>query len=76
MRVGQVIGATNRLGEMPRERPVHFQEVLATLYRHLGIDTATAQLRDLSGRPQYLTGAHGPISELLGITDPRVTSLP
>ncbi|HUE14268.1 MAG TPA: DUF1501 domain-containing protein [Planctomycetaceae bacterium] len=64
MRVGQVIGATNRLGEIPQERPVHFQEVLATLYRHLGIDIATAQLRDLSGRPQYLTDAHRPIPEL------------
>src|SRR5262249_23616072 len=27
MRTGQVIGATNRLGEYAKERPVHFQEV-------------------------------------------------
>ncbi len=62
---GQVIGATTRLGESVRDRPVHIQEILATLYGHLGIDIATAQLRDFSGRPQYLTGAHGPIPELI-----------
>jgi len=54
MRVGQVIGATNRLGEEAQERPVHFQEIFATLYRNLGIDTQKARLIDPAGRPQYL----------------------
>ncbi len=54
MQVGQVIGATNRLGEEATERPVHFQEIFATLYRNLGIDVATARLIDPAGRPQYL----------------------
>ncbi len=53
-RTGQVIGATDRLGGETVERPVHFSEVLATLYRHLGIDPETTTLPDLSGRPQYL----------------------
>ena len=33
MRTGQAIGATNRLGEFAKERPVDFQEIFATLYR-------------------------------------------
>ncbi len=33
MRTGQVIGSTNRLGEYAVDRPVHFQEVFATLYK-------------------------------------------
>lgn len=54
MRTGQVIGATNRLGEYAKERPVHFQEVLATLYRNLGIDSQQTTLNDPTGRPQHL----------------------
>ncbi|WP_437228152.1 DUF1501 domain-containing protein [Planctomicrobium sp. SH661] len=54
MRHGQVIGATNRLGEYPTERPVHFQEVFATLYKTLGIDVARTTFTDLQGRPQFL----------------------
>ena len=53
MRTGQVIGATDRLGGEPSERPVAFGEVFATLYQRLGIDLATT-IPDLSGRPQYL----------------------
>ncbi|MBS0209652.1 MAG: DUF1501 domain-containing protein [Planctomycetes bacterium] len=55
LRTGQVIGATNRLGEVPKDRPVHFQEVFSTLYHTLGIDAATTTIADPSGRPQYLS---------------------
>jgi hypothetical protein len=54
MRTGMVIGATNRLGEHPIERPVTFQEVWATLYTNLGLDLGTVREFDLRGRPQYL----------------------
>jgi len=64
MKTGQAIGATNRLGEEAAERPIHFQEIFATLYRNLGIDTATARLIDPAGRPQYLT-EQPPIRELI-----------
>lgn len=64
-RRGQVIGATDRLGGIATERPVHFGEVLASLYRHLGIDAARPLLRDLAGRPQYpVDGSHQPLPEL------------
>lgn len=65
LRGGQVLGSTTRWGEEPRNRPVHFREVFATLYDRLGIDVATTQFTDLTGRPQYVIDNHRPISELL-----------
>ena len=55
VRGGQVLGSTNRLGEYAKERPVHFQEIFATLYRNLGIASESTTLIDPTGRPQYLT---------------------
>ncbi|MBM3834800.1 MAG: DUF1501 domain-containing protein [Verrucomicrobia bacterium] len=54
MKTGQLIGATDRLGAEPSERPVKFGEVFATLYHNLGIDVNKTTITDLSGRPQYL----------------------
>lgn len=54
MRTGQAIGRTNRDASSVVDRPVHFQEVFATLYRNLGIDVETATIPDLQGRPRYL----------------------
>ncbi len=64
-RTGHVIGATDRLGGQATERPVHFAEILASLYQHLGIDTSVAKLADLNGRPQYLLDHFGPLPELV-----------
>ena len=65
MRTGQVIGSTNRLGEVPKDRPVHYREVFATLYRNMGIDPETLTLNDLRGRPQYVADQRKPIGELI-----------
>ena len=65
MRTGQVIGSTNRLGEHAKDRPVHMQEIVATLYRNLGIDPMATTLRDPSGRPQYLVDYREPMRELV-----------
>jgi hypothetical protein len=54
MKVGQAIGSTTRDGAEAKTRPVHFQEVFATLYHNLGIDTQTATVPDFGGRPRYL----------------------
>ena len=64
-RSGQVIGATDRLGAEIADRPVHFGEVLAALYRHLGIDPDATKLTDLTGRPQYLLDKTVPMPELV-----------
>lgn len=64
LKLGQVIGATNRLGEYAKERPVHFREVVATLYHTLGIDPTQVTITDPTGRPQYPVEGH-PLPELV-----------
>ena len=62
MRMGQVVGSTTSNGERPRDRPLDPHDVLATIYRHLGIDH-TLQHLDPTGRPLPLTRGE-PIREL------------
>jgi hypothetical protein len=64
MKTGQAIGSTDRLGAYAHSRPVHVQEIVATLYHNLGIDTSTTTIRDPTGRPQYLV-EYSPIQELV-----------
>src|SRR5262245_22638152 len=65
IRAGQVTGAPDRRGERPTDRRVGVGDFLATLYRHLGIDTDGAVLRDPAGRPvPLLQQAGSPIREL------------
>ncbi len=67
MKVGQVIGATDRLGGEPNERPVLFGEIVATLYHCLGIDVNRVTIPDLTGRPQFLVpDGCQPMKELVG----------
>ncbi len=65
LRTGQVIGSTDRLAGHAKDRPVTFQEVFATLYYNLGINTDTATVTDLSGRPTYLVDGVKPLKELV-----------
>lgn len=65
MKTGQVIGSTDRLGGAPKDRPIHFGEVLATLYRNIGINGTDTTVPDLQGRPQYLVDEHQPMPELI-----------
>ena len=65
LRSGQIIGETDRTGGHPVDRPVHVQEMFATLYRQLGIDVDRVKIPDLNGRPRYLVEAdRQPIREL------------
>ena len=66
MHTGQIIGATNHLGEYATERPVHFQEILATLYHNLGIDVENTLIQDRSGRPTRVLERTTPMPELVG----------
>jgi hypothetical protein len=61
---GQVIGKTDSWASRAVGTPYQPQDVLAALYRHLGIDPATKVL-DYSGRPQFLLEHYAPIKELL-----------
>lgn len=66
MKTGQVIGATNRLGEYAISRPTTHQEVFATLYTKLGLDLGKVTIQDMNGRPQFLVEDDtAPIKELL-----------
>lgn len=64
LRMGQVVGATNNKAEYPTERPYSPQDMLATVYRHLGID-ATRKFVDFSGRPISILPFGKPIAELI-----------
>lgn len=65
MKTGQVIGRTDRMGGEPVDRPVHFGEVLSTLYHKLGLDPNKTTVKDLAGRPTYLVDQHQPMPELM-----------
>ena len=63
IRGGRVIGESDSKGAEPKERPVQPQEVLATMYRHLGIDYNKHYL-DHGGRPVPVLPFGAPIDEL------------
>ncbi len=63
-RMGQVIGATNRHGEHPVERPLTPQDLLATVYHHLGINHEKT-IPDYFGRPIHILPSGKVIRELL-----------
>jgi Protein of unknown function (DUF1501) len=46
---GQALGATDKIGAHVIEKPVHYRNILATVYRNLGIDPHTA-IKDVLGR--------------------------
>ena len=63
--MGQVIGATDKLADSAIDRPVHYRDVLATVYAAMGIDP-TGGVTDISGRRlPILTPEAQPIRELL-----------
>ena len=64
IRTGQVIGATDRIAGECTERPVHYQDVIATMYQHLGLNPNAVTVEDTTGRPQYLCDTGRPILEL------------
>jgi uncharacterized protein (DUF1501 family) len=64
LRTGQVVGATNARAEYPTQRPYTPQDVLATIYKHLGIDPKQG-FADPTGRPIPVLGTGEPILELV-----------
>jgi hypothetical protein len=64
LKMGQAIGASTARGELPKDRPYAVPQVLATLYRAIGIDPAMT-FPNGSGRPMYVLDDREPVSELL-----------
>lgn len=64
LRMGQVVGATTSKSEYPVQNPVTPQDLLATVYRHLGIDPQRT-ISDFSGRPIAILPDGKPIAQLI-----------
>jgi hypothetical protein len=64
LKTGQAVGSTDRRGEQPTEKPYTVQQVLATVYRAVGIDPGMT-LPDATGRPVPLLDDREPIRELM-----------
>ncbi len=63
LRMGEVVGQTSSKSEYPIHDPVTPQDLMATVYRHLGIDPSRTFL-DFSGRPVPLLASGRPIARL------------
>ncbi len=64
LKVGQIVGSSDPTGSRPRTKPYRPENVLAMLYRHLGIDPGTT-FADNSGRPRYVLERRELITELV-----------
>lgn len=65
LRMGQVIGETDSRAKRSKSGEINFQNVMATIYRVLGVDPSTT-IPDFNGRPQYLLNNARPIPHLIG----------
>jgi hypothetical protein len=64
LKMGQAVGASTARGERPKDRPCTASQVLATIYKAIGIDPALT-FTNGSGRPMYVLEDRLTISELL-----------
>jgi len=64
LRMGQAVGSTSARAEQPRDRRCTVSQVLATLYRTMGIDPAMT-FTDGTGRPRHILDDREPIAELI-----------
>jgi hypothetical protein len=61
---GVVLGESDALAELPKERPIGHQDVLATMYKLLGVDYAKSYLNE-ANRPVQILNVGRPIEEIL-----------
>jgi hypothetical protein len=61
---GVAYGSTDAKGAAPKDNPVGPDDVLATLYHVLGIDT-TLKFEDKTGRPHPILNSGAPIADLV-----------
>ncbi|MFO0425759.1 MAG: DUF1501 domain-containing protein [Planctomyces sp.] len=66
MPTGMVIGSTDKTAAYAEDRPVHYRDILATIYHNMGIDSSD-YIRDQSDRPvRILPEDARPVRELTG----------
>ena len=63
VRGGRVVGSSDQHGAFPRANPKTPQDLLATVYRHLGVDTHKHYL-NAAGRPMIVLPSGTPIGKL------------
>jgi hypothetical protein len=63
-RMSQVVGSTNSKGAHPQDRPLSPNDLWATVFRRLGIDTNQSFL-DHHGRPMPILPDGAPTGELI-----------
>ncbi|MFP6700831.1 MAG: DUF1501 domain-containing protein, partial [Planctomycetaceae bacterium] len=64
LKMGQVVGESDSIGGYPIERPYHAQDLFATMYQVLGIDTRMV-FHDQQNRPIPVLNHGTPIEELI-----------
>jgi uncharacterized protein (DUF1501 family) len=61
---GQVVGETDARAELPKDRPIHPEDITKTVYYAMGIDNLEA--KDKLGRTYNLLDEGKPLTELFG----------
>lgn len=64
LKMGQAVGASTARGERPKDRPYTASQVLSTVYKAVGIDTAMTFPNGF-GRPMYVLDDRETVRELL-----------
>jgi hypothetical protein len=64
LRTGQAVGQSDDKGVNPVSDPYRPEDVIATMYRHLGIDPQLTFV-DTAGRPRYILERGAPIAEVV-----------
>lgn len=64
LRAGQIVGASDDKGISPVSSPYRPENVVAVMYRHLGIDPSLTFV-DSAGRPRYILERREPIAEVV-----------
>ena len=67
LQTGGIIGASDKRGEDVAEHANSPHDFLATIYHHLGIDSAKETINDFSGRPTPIVPNGSPIRELIRV---------
>lgn len=62
---GQAVGATDERGMAPAERPIHVEDIAATLYHAVGLDP-NKEYQTPTGRPVKLANDGNIVSQLFG----------
>jgi hypothetical protein len=64
LKAGTIVGASDNKGTTPVASPYRPENVVATMYRHLGIDPSLTFV-DSSGRPRYILERREVIAEVV-----------